>query len=279
MNASRATRGRRRWAATGGRKRIEACNEAVLAALGPDSDATIEEVRRTLAAQGLSLRLRHDPALLRPARHHAQKKTAHASRAKPSRRPEQREAWFEGQLDLDPERLVFIDETWASTNMARRHGRCRAVNACGSAFRTAIGKRRPSSARSTLRGFIAPFVLDGADRPPRFRDLCREGPRPRTAPGRRRDHGQPARPQGAERAPDDRGRGRKPPLPPALQSRLQSHRERLRQAQGAPAKGRRADRRRPLERHRPTHRSLHTARNAQTSSPPQATMQTDRILL
>ena len=35
-----------------------------------------------------------------------------------------REDWFEGQLDLDPERLVFIDETWAKTNMTRRHGRC-----------------------------------------------------------------------------------------------------------------------------------------------------------
>jgi hypothetical protein len=34
-----------------------------------------------------------------------------------------RETWFEGQLDLDPERLVFIDETWASTNMARHYGR------------------------------------------------------------------------------------------------------------------------------------------------------------
>ena len=34
-----------------------------------------------------------------------------------------RKDWFEGQLDLDPERLVFIDETWASTNMARRYGR------------------------------------------------------------------------------------------------------------------------------------------------------------
>ncbi len=36
-----------------------------------------------------------------------------------------RQDWFDGQLDLDPERLVFIDETWASTNMARRYGRCR----------------------------------------------------------------------------------------------------------------------------------------------------------
>jgi hypothetical protein len=33
-----------------------------------------------------------------------------------------RQAWFDRQLDLDPGRLVFIDETWASTNMARRYG-------------------------------------------------------------------------------------------------------------------------------------------------------------
>jgi hypothetical protein len=31
-----------------------------------------------------------------------------------------REAWFEGQLDLDPDKLVFIDETGATTKMARR---------------------------------------------------------------------------------------------------------------------------------------------------------------
>lgn len=70
-------------------------------------------------------RLRHDPALLRPARHHAQKKTAHATELD---RPDvltRREEWFEDQLDLEPDRLVVIDETWASTNMARRQGRCR----------------------------------------------------------------------------------------------------------------------------------------------------------
>ena len=34
-----------------------------------------------------------------------------------------REAWFEDQPDLDPARLVFIDETWTATNMARLRGR------------------------------------------------------------------------------------------------------------------------------------------------------------
>ena len=42
-----------------------------------------------------------------------------------------REEWFESQLDLDPELLVFIDETWTSTKMARTHARrARAGSSC-----------------------------------------------------------------------------------------------------------------------------------------------------
>ena len=36
---------------------------------------------------------------------------------------ERRQRWRAGQPALDIEKLVFIDETWASTNMARRYGR------------------------------------------------------------------------------------------------------------------------------------------------------------
>ena len=105
--------------------------------------------------------LRHDPALLRASRHHAKKKTAHATEQD---RPDvliRREQWFEDQLDLDPDRLVFIDETWASTNMARRHGRCRR----GERLRVGVPhghwKTTTFVGALTLRGFIAPFVLDG----------------------------------------------------------------------------------------------------------------------
>jgi transposase len=35
-----------------------------------------------------------------------------------------RAQWKKYQGRLDPARLVFIDETWAKTNMARTHGRC-----------------------------------------------------------------------------------------------------------------------------------------------------------
>jgi transposase len=36
-----------------------------------------------------------------------------------------RASWKHYQGRLDPERLVFVDETWAKTNMLRTHGRCR----------------------------------------------------------------------------------------------------------------------------------------------------------
>ena len=56
---------------------------------------------------------------------------------------------------------MFIDETWASTNMARRHGRC----ARGERLRVGVphGHWKTTSfiGALTLRGFIAPFVLDG----------------------------------------------------------------------------------------------------------------------
>ena len=35
-----------------------------------------------------------------------------------------RARWRRHQGKLDPRRLVFIDETWAKTNMTRTHGRC-----------------------------------------------------------------------------------------------------------------------------------------------------------
>lgn len=72
-----------------------------------------------------------------------------------------RQAWFDGQLDLDPERLVFIDETWASTNMARRHGRCLR----GERLRGGVphGHWKTTTFVAGLRscGIAAPFVLDG----------------------------------------------------------------------------------------------------------------------
>jgi hypothetical protein len=72
-----------------------------------------------------------------------------------------REDWFEGQLDFDPQRLVFIDETWASTNMARRCGRAPK----GERLRASIphGHWKTTTFIGALRltGMVAPMVLDG----------------------------------------------------------------------------------------------------------------------
>jgi hypothetical protein len=62
-------------------------------------------------------------ALLPAPEDHAQKKTAHAAEQERPDILKKREERFDGQIDLDPDKLVFIDETWASTNMARTRGR------------------------------------------------------------------------------------------------------------------------------------------------------------
>jgi transposase len=76
-----------------------------------------------------------------------------------------REAWFEGQLDLDPDGLVFIDETWATTNMARTHARTHGRAPRGKRLRVGVPhghwKTTTFVAGLTARGMIAPFVLDG----------------------------------------------------------------------------------------------------------------------
>jgi hypothetical protein len=60
-------------------------------------------------------RHRHLVELSRPGRPAAQKKSAHASEQERSDILRRRRAWFEGQHDLDPATLVFIDETGLST--------------------------------------------------------------------------------------------------------------------------------------------------------------------
>ena len=73
-----------------------------------------------------------------------------------------REAWFAAQPDLDPERLVFIDETGLNTKMARLRGRCRR----GERLRMAVphGHWRTTTFVAGLRlgGLDAPMLIDGA---------------------------------------------------------------------------------------------------------------------
>jgi transposase len=57
--------------------------------------------------------------------------------------------------------LVFIDETWASTNMARTHGRCRRGKRPRVGVPHGHWKTTTFVAGLTTRDMVAPFVLDG----------------------------------------------------------------------------------------------------------------------
>lgn len=72
-----------------------------------------------------------------------------------------REAWFEGQLDLDPHDLVFIDETGASTKMARRHGRAPRGERLRASLPHGHWKTTTFVGALRLTGMTAPMVLDG----------------------------------------------------------------------------------------------------------------------
>jgi transposase len=73
-----------------------------------------------------------------------------------------RRRWAAEQLKLDGERVVFIDETWAKTNMTRTYGR----SLRGSRLRAKVPYARWETTtflgamRST--GFVAPLCVEGA---------------------------------------------------------------------------------------------------------------------
>jgi hypothetical protein len=72
-----------------------------------------------------------------------------------------REDWFDGQFDLDPTRLVFIDETWASTAMARLRGRALKGERLRAGIPHGHWKTTTFVAGLRLTGIVAPMVLDG----------------------------------------------------------------------------------------------------------------------
>lgn len=75
---------------------------------------------------------------------------------------EAREVWFDGRLDLDPERLIFIDETAATTKMARRYGRAPRGERCRVAVPHGHWTTTTFTAGLRLSGLTAPMIIDGA---------------------------------------------------------------------------------------------------------------------
>jgi transposase len=96
------------------------------------------------------------------ARHHAQKKTCHAAEQEREDVAAARQAWREAQASLSIDRLIFIDETWATTNMTRRHGR--ALRGERLVAAVPYGHWKTTTFIGALRagGLTAPTVIDGA---------------------------------------------------------------------------------------------------------------------
>ena len=72
-----------------------------------------------------------------------------------------RQLWREGQARLDPEKLIFVDETGCATNMIRLRGR--ALRGERLRGRAPHGHWKITTFTAGLRidGLTAPMVLDG----------------------------------------------------------------------------------------------------------------------
>jgi len=70
-------------------------------------------------------------------------------------------AWSEAQPTMDVEKLVFIDETWAATNMTRSYGR--APKGCRCVDSAPLGDWQTTTFVAALRHhqLTAPMVIDG----------------------------------------------------------------------------------------------------------------------
>lgn len=122
-------------------------------------------------------------AFLRSPKDHLEKKTAHAAEQNRPDVLKKREAWFDAQPDLDPERLIFIDETSASTKMARLYGRAQRGQRCRAAVPHGHWKTTTVTAGLRLAGIAAPMVLDGPMNGETFKAYVEQILVPELAPG------------------------------------------------------------------------------------------------
>lgn len=170
---------------TGGRKvhALAAHAELVDRLLVSKRDITLEELRRGLLDEGVLIGRSSIDRYLKARGLTRKKKTAHA--------PEQERpdvaaacaAWREGQPTLNPARLVFIDETGASTNMARRYGRCLKGQRLVMSVPHGHWKMTTFVARLRHDRIDAPCVIEGPMNGELFRAYVEQFFAPTLAPG------------------------------------------------------------------------------------------------
>ncbi|WP_420966021.1 IS630 family transposase [Bradyrhizobium sp. B120] len=142
-------------------QRIEAHSQLILEAVTAKPDITLAELRELLKRRGISTGIASLWRFFQRRKITLKKRPAHAAEQRRGDINAAREEWFEGQIDLDPERLVFIDETSANTKMARLHGRSPRGERCRAAIPHGHWKTTTFTAGLRSDGLIAPLVLDG----------------------------------------------------------------------------------------------------------------------
>ncbi|MGX8008272.1 IS630 family transposase [Mesorhizobium sp. ORM8.1] len=126
-------------------------------------DITLNEmVERLVAEQSVRISRSALSAWLRRHGWTFKKKSAHALEQDRPDILKRRRDWFDGQLDLDPAKLVFIDETGLSTKMARLRGRAPRGERCRAGVPHGHWKITTFTGALRLTGMTAPFVYDGA---------------------------------------------------------------------------------------------------------------------
>ena len=141
--------------------RIEGAAAFLLAKVEETPDITLAELQALLKERDLSVGTGTVWQNSSIAMGSALKKTAHAAEQERPDVAARRLAWLESQPDLDPRRLVFIDETGASTKMARLRGRSKRGQRCRAAVPHRHWKTTTFTAGLRRDGLTAPMLLDG----------------------------------------------------------------------------------------------------------------------
>ena len=242
---------------TGGDMRsrgIEAHQAWLLLQIAEEPDLTLEEIRGRLAAEhsfkaSVSM-------LWRFFRRHrvSFKKTLHAAEQDRPDVAAARQEWHEKQPTLEISRLVFIDETWASTSMTRLRGRSRIGQRL--VGKTPHGHWKTTTFVAALRcdGVTAPFVIDKAMTGELFLAYVRQFLLPTLRKGDIviMDNLPAHKVDGvAEAIESAEARGS---VPAIIFPRFEPDRDAVRQTQSAAAKGQSPQYRQPLAMHRGTPR-------------------------
>ena len=162
-------------------------------------DITIDELCVLLAAEGIEAKRSTLGDFLLAQGLSRKKKTAHAAEQERPDVAAARATWRNEQPGLIAERLVFLDETWARTNMARRYGRAPRGERVVAAIPHGHWKTTTFIAALRHDRITAPCVFDGPINGASFLAWVQQALVPTLSAGDHRHHGQPLLPQGRRR--------------------------------------------------------------------------------